>query len=170
MSTAPPRYYGKFRGTVKNNIDPLLQGRVQVAVPFPLGEGTLAWAMPCVPYAGDGVGLFLVPPVGASVWIEFEAGDLDRPILGGCFWATASQVPASPAVPEMKVFKTGTLTLELSELPGAGGLTIKVASPAVLMPIAIALTSSGIELKVGASKIVLSGTSVSVNDGALEVM
>ncbi len=170
MTAGPPQYYGKYRGTVTNNIDPLLQGRVQVAVPFPLGGGTLAWAMPCVPFAGDGVGLFLVPPNGASVWVEFEAGDLDRPILAGCFWATPSQVPASPAIPEMKVLKTENLTVELCELPGAGGVTIKVASPAVALPIDIAMTSSGVEIKVGASKLVLSSTSVSINDGALEVM
>ena len=36
--------------------------------------------------AGSGVGLFTVPPVGANVWVEFEGGDIDYPILAGCFW------------------------------------------------------------------------------------
>ncbi len=46
-----------------------------------------------MPYAGDGVGLFAVPPVGANVWVEFEGGDPDYPILAGCFWGRA-RLPA----------------------------------------------------------------------------
>lgn len=61
-----------------NNVDPMLLGRVQVSVPEVLGPGRLSWA---VPYAGDGVGFFAVPPVGAAAWVEFEAGDPDYPIL-----------------------------------------------------------------------------------------
>jgi uncharacterized protein involved in type VI secretion and phage assembly len=80
------QFFGKYRGQVANNIDPMLLGRIQVKVPAVLGDGDLSWAMPCVPYAGASVGLFLVPPVGANVWVEFEAGDTDYPISSGCFW------------------------------------------------------------------------------------
>ena len=41
-------YFGKYRGTVKNNIDPMFMGRVQVSCPAVLGEGNLSWAMPSV--------------------------------------------------------------------------------------------------------------------------
>ena len=44
-----PPFYGKYRGKVENNVDPLQQGRVQVSVPAVLGDGRLSWAMPCVP-------------------------------------------------------------------------------------------------------------------------
>ena len=54
------------------------------------------WALPAVPYAGDGVGFFMIPPIGASVWIEFEHGDPDYPIWTGCFWADAGPA-AGPA-------------------------------------------------------------------------
>ena len=37
-------------------------------------------------------GFFAVPPVGAGVWIEFEAGDVSRPIWSGAWWATG-EVP-----------------------------------------------------------------------------
>ena len=80
------QFFGKYRGTVANNIDPQMMGRVQVSVPSVLGEGQLSWAMPCVPYAGSGVGFFAIPPNGANVWVEFEAGDPDYPIWSGCFW------------------------------------------------------------------------------------
>jgi hypothetical protein len=161
-------FYGVYRGTVEGNLDPLQRGRVQVKVPAVLGDGRLSWAEPCVPYAGDKVGLFAVPPVGANAWVAFEAGDPERPVLLGTFWG-AGQVPATPAVPDVKVWKTGAISLTLSDLPGAGGLTIEVGSPAVSVPMKLACTASGIELSIGASKIVLSAASVSVNNGALEV-
>jgi hypothetical protein len=169
MTPAPQRFYGKYRGTVENNLDPLQQGRVQVSCPAVLGEGTLSWAMPCTPYAGNGVGLFLVPPVDANVWVEFEGGDSQRPILGGCFWGIG-EVPATPALAETKVLKTDSMSVELNDLPGVGGLTISVESPAVLATITVACTASGIELSVGSAKVMLSPVSVSINDGALEVI
>lgn len=161
-------FYGKYRGSVVNNVDPLLQGRVQVTVPAVLGDGRLSWAMPCVPYAGDQVGLFAVPPVGANVWVEFEGGDPASPILGGCFWGSG-QAPGT-GLPTTKVFKTDGVTITLEDLPGAGGLTIDVEPPAVAMPMTISCTSSGIELSIGASTVVLGPASVSINNGALEVI
>ena len=168
-NTQPRRYYGKYRGTVKNNVDPMQQGRVQVSVPQILGEGRMAWAMPCVPYAGNGVGLFMVPPVDTNVWVEFEAGDLDKAILAGCFWGQG-EVPVTPALAEVKVLKTDSISFELSDVPGAGGLTIEVGPPAAPLPMTISCTSEGIELSIGAAKVLLSAASVSVNDGALEVI
>lgn len=161
-------FYGKYRGTVVNNVDPLQRGRVQVSVPAVLGEGRMSWAEACVPYAGEGVGLFTVPPVGANVWVEFEAGRTDRPILAGCFWAQG-QTPGN-GLPTTTVLATGSVTITADDLPGGGGLTITVGPPAVPVELKLACTSAGIELSVGASKLVLSPTSVSVNDGALEVI
>jgi len=163
------QFLGKFRGVVMNNIDPLLLGRVQVSVPAVLGSGQLSWAMPCVPYAGAQVGWFLVPPVGANVWVEFEAGDPDYPILAGCFWG-AGEVPASPAVPQMKVFKTDGITLTVSDVPGGGGFTLEVNPPVVGAPLKMVFNSSGIEVSNGAASIKLTPASVSVNNGALEVI
>lgn len=161
-------YHGIYRGRVAGNLDPNGLGRVQVSVPAVLGEGRMAWAMPCSPYAGNGVGLFLVPPVDASVWVAFENGDLDRPIVLGGFWAMG-EAPATPALAQKKVLKTDAVTLTFDDTSGAGGVTIEVTSPAVAKPVTIKASSSGLELSVGGSKIVLNGISVSVNDGALEV-
>lgn len=163
------RFYGKYRGKVEQNLDPMLLGRVQVSCPAVLGTGTLSWALPCAPYAGDGVGLFLVPPVGANVWVEFEGGDPLQPILGGCFWGVG-QVPASPAVAQVKILQTDAIKLELSDLPGAGGLTLEVGPPAVPTPVTIKASSTGVEISMGKNKIALTQASVSINDGALEVM
>ena len=79
------RLIGKYRGTVTDNVDPLGADRIEVSVPSVLGRET-QWAMPCVPYAGPDIGFHALPPAGASVWIDFEGGDHDRPVWSGCFW------------------------------------------------------------------------------------
>ena len=107
------------------------RGRVQVSVPAVLGSGRLSWAEACVPYAGDQVGLFAVPPVGANVWVEFEAGDPDHPILAGCFWGTERSRPRATACRRRRCSKTDGMTITADDLPGGGGLTVEVAPPAV---------------------------------------
>lgn len=163
------RFYGKYRGKVEQNLDPMQLGRVQVSCPAVLGTGTLSWALPCTPYAGNGVGLFLIPPVGANVWVEFEGGDSLQPILAGCFWGVG-EVPASPAVEQIKLLKTDAIKLELSDLPGAGGVTLEISPPAVATPVTIKASTTGVEISMGKNKIALTQASVSINDGALEVM
>lgn len=161
-------FYGLYRGKVENNVDPMTRGRVQVSVPAVLGDGRLAWAEPCVPYAGNQVGMFAVPPVGASAWVQFEGGDPDYPVLAGCFWGDGES--PSPGVPQVKVFATDSITVTASDLPGAGGLTIEVGAPAVSVPLKLVLGPTGVEVSTGASTITLDGVTVSVNNGALDVM
>jgi len=160
--TAP--MFGKFRGVVSDNRDPLMLGRIRAKVADVFGDNESGWAMPALPYAGKSVGLFLVPPTDAFVWIEFEHGDPEYPIWSGCFWAQG-EVPASPAVAEMKVLKTDLVTVTINDLPGAGGLTIETTQG---MKIKISATGIEIDNGMGAS-IKLSGPQTSVNGGALEV-
>src|SRR5689334_1403488 len=91
------RFYGKYRGKVIDNVDPLFLGRIMALVPA-ISEIPLTWAMPCVPYAGPGVGFYAIPPLDANVWIEFEGGDPDYPIWTGCFWEEG-QVPLEAPPP-----------------------------------------------------------------------
>src|SRR5262249_19103829 len=103
------RFYGKYRGLVAINIDPLGQGRLKAIVPEVLGVIPSSWALPLTPYAGTLAGLFTVPMIGAGVWIEFEAGDVTRPIWSGCWWGSA-QVPlnelGAPSTFASKVLRT----------------------------------------------------------------
>ena len=94
QSSQSGRYFGKYRGQVEINLDPMMQGRVQVSCAAVLGDGQMSWAMPCSPYGGSGVGFFMIPPVGANVWVEFEGGNIDYPIWSGCFWGVG-EVPAT---------------------------------------------------------------------------
>ncbi len=68
------------------------------------------------------------------------------------------------------MFKTDAVTLELSDLPGGGGLTLEVEPPAVPTPLKLVLNASGIELTNGGPSVKLTPASVSVNNGALEVI
>src|SRR4051812_15362894 len=80
------QFYGKYRGTVINNMDPLSLGRIIVQVPAVLGLIPSSWALPCVPFAGKGTGFYFIPDIGSNVWIEFEGGNSGSPIWVGCFW------------------------------------------------------------------------------------
>jgi uncharacterized protein involved in type VI secretion and phage assembly len=103
------RFYGKYRGIVQDTDDPRGMGRIRAQVPEVLDDQTSPWALPCVPFAGEGLGHHMIPPVGAAVWIEFEAGDPSRPIWTGCWWGEG-QVPESnqdtPARPPLKIIRT----------------------------------------------------------------
>ena len=139
-------FFGKYRGKVAGNQDPMSLGRIQVEVPAVLGSGRQSWAMPCVPYAGKKVGFYAIPPVGANVWVEFEGGDPDYPIWSGCFWGS-NEVPANPALPEVKVFKTEGITLTMSDLDAKKGkFSIEVTKPVVQQPLKLVMDSNGIEL------------------------
>jgi uncharacterized protein involved in type VI secretion and phage assembly len=86
------RFFGKYRGTVVNNEDPTSRGRIKVRVPAVMGTAEI-WALPCLPLAGPGMGVYLIPEVGAGVWVEFEAGDPSYPIWSGGYWGDG-QTPA----------------------------------------------------------------------------
>ena len=133
------RFYGKYRGIVLNNQDPLQIGRLQAIVPEVLGEVPSGWALPCAPYAGTGSGFYAIPMIGAGVWIEFEAGDPSRPIWTGAWWATG-EVPmdeqTTPSQPTRKILRTdfGLIvslddlqqTITLSDAVGLNLMSIKV--------------------------------------------
>lgn len=91
----PAGYHGKYRGVVESNLDPQQIGRLRIIAPQVTSQA-LAWALPCLPGAGPGCGLFLIPPVGANVWVEFEQGDLARPIWSGGWWSSPSELPDAP--------------------------------------------------------------------------
>ena len=47
------RFFGKYRATVLNNVDPETRGRLMLTIPDVLGLIPSTWAEPCVPLAGD---------------------------------------------------------------------------------------------------------------------
>ena len=108
------KFYGKYRGRVNDNRDPEGLGRIRALVPDVIGDEETGWALPSAPYAGDGVGFFLVPPIGANVCIEFEKSNPDNPIWVGGFW-DRNQTPKIPANPDVKVIKTDSVIITINE-------------------------------------------------------
>ncbi|WP_372729435.1 phage baseplate assembly protein V [Nocardioides sp.] len=80
-------HFGKYRGLVVGTADPDQLGRLQVSCPSVLGD-IYVWAMPCLPYGAYARGRPPAPPPGTTVWVEFEEGDVERPIVAGYFWVT----------------------------------------------------------------------------------
>lgn len=165
-------YFGKYRGLVLDNVDPMQIGRLLVQIPDISNVLPSSWAMPCVPFAGIQSGFFAVPEIGSGVWIEFEQGDPDYPIWVGCYWDSAADVPAlalaaPPGLQQVVIQTTGENTLMISDVPGpSGGILLKSATGAL-----ISISDIGITISNGqGASIVMTGPAVTVNEGAIEVI
>ncbi len=155
------RYFGKYRGLVRDVDDPENLGRIVAQVPEVYGGMDSPWALPAVPFAGDGHGLVVLPEVDDGVWIEFEAGDISRPVWSGCWWASG-ELPAPGAKAVRTLVTSGGHKFVLDD--EAKKLQLLHSGGAELT-----MTDNDITLKIGATQIVLSASGVSVNNGALEV-
>jgi uncharacterized protein involved in type VI secretion and phage assembly len=120
------KYYGKYRGMVLNNVDPMQLGRIQVQVPDVGGLIPSSWAMPCFPISGKQMGAYMIPQIGTGVWVEFEQGNPDYPIWSGCWFGSAAEVPAlaltaPPPLSDIVLQTALQNTFLLSDLPGPTG-------------------------------------------------
>lgn len=105
------RFWGKYRGVVLQTVDPEMRGRLWVSVPDVWGPNISSWALPCVPYAGISQGMYVVPPIGANVWVEFEHGHPDYPIWVGGWWGSIGDAPlvAKQSAPSLPTFALESL-------------------------------------------------------------
>jgi hypothetical protein len=175
--TEDQRYWGKYRGTVVNNVDPELRGRLLVTVPDVLSFVPSTWAEPCVPLAGPTgppMGVYMVPPIGAGVWVEFEHGDPNRPIWVGCRWGAQSDIPplaraGNPADPNIVIQSLLQHTFMISDMPPTpvtGGIMLKSTTGAMIV-----VNDSGIYISNGkGAMITMVGPTVTINNGALVVI
>lgn len=169
------KFFGKYRGTVVNNIDPEGRGRITAMVPDVLGLVPSTWCEACVPLSGPGgplAGAYFVPPPGAAVWIEFEHGDKDHPIFAGCRYGSGVDVPAlahtgTPVSPNIVLQTAGQNALVISDLPGpTGGIMLKSMTGATLI-----VNDTGIYIQNGkGASLTLIGPTVTINNGALVVI
>ena len=165
-------FYGKYRGTVVTNVDPMQIGRIQVIVPDVSSLMPTTWAMPCFPHAGKQMGAYVIPQVGAGVWVEFEQGDSDYPVWSGCYYGTVAEVPAlalagNPASPNIVLQSTAQNSIVISDLPGpTGGIMLKSTTGATII-----VNDTGIYIQNGkGASLVMTGPTVTINNGALVVI
>ena len=158
-----------------NNVDPMQIGRLHGAwCPTSSSLIPSTWAMPCVPLAGMQMGVFVVPPIGAGVWVEFEQGDPDYPIWTGCFWGSAAEVPAlalagDPGEPEHRAADAGAEHADRDQRPARA----RPAGSCSRAPPArsIIVNDTGIFIQNGkGATIVMTGPTVTINNGALVVI
>lgn len=178
------RFYGKYRGLVIDNVDPELRGRILAQVPGIYDFEPSPWALPAMPVSSLESGVFAVPGIGASVWIEFEQGRAAFPIWTGGFWPNTAEVPlASVLGPETKIVlqtslgnmlllddETAGVTLETtlghSIMLNAEGITLRTSTGTML-----AISDAGIIMTTAAGgSISIVGSVVQINDGALMVI
>ncbi len=166
------KFFGVYRGTVVDNIDPLQIGRLMVLVPDAGGVIPSTWAMPCVPIAGKQMGTFMVPQIGSGVFVQFEAGDPDRPVWMGGWWGDVAEVPALalagvPGDPNIVIQTTLQNGIVVSDLPGpTGGIMLKSTTGATII-----VNDTGIYIQNGkGASIIMTGPTVTINEGALVVI
>jgi len=153
------RFYGKYRGTVTDVESSTL--RIKAEVPSVLGTTPTGWCLPCVPYAGPNMGFFVLPEVGAGVWVEFEGGDVSYPIWTGCYWRASEQPSDASATVRGLVTGAGHKLLFDDDAPSATQEDPNGNS--------VTFDSSGLTLANGGQSLVVSSSSISADDGAWEV-
>jgi uncharacterized protein involved in type VI secretion and phage assembly len=169
------KYYGKYPGTVVQNIDPENRGRLMCEVTDVLGFVPGSWAECCAPLAGPvgpPMGAYLVPPIGAGVWIEFMYGDPSKPIWTGCRFGSAANVPpiarlGLPVSPSIVLQTAGQNALVISDTPGPqGGIMIKSTTNAFII-----VNDTGIYISNGkGATITMVGKQIDINQGAITVL
>ncbi|WP_437779040.1 phage baseplate assembly protein V [Sorangium sp. So ce1097] len=169
------KYFGKYRGKVVDNGDATHRGRLLVTVPAVLGALEV-WAMPCVPYAGKGVGFLALPEPGTGVWIEFEGGDPSYPIWTGCFWGDDEAPEKGDA--KIKVLRTEKGTIRVDD--GNDAILLENSSQARTEVAQSVITeagqsrhsvgAAGVVSEQGKGKVEVTTAAVLVNNGALQVI
>jgi hypothetical protein len=91
--------YGKHRGIVMNTKDPLHKGRVQVYCPSihaNIPEANLPWAEVASFFGSlEDQGSVFTPPAGSTVYVEFEGGSRESPVVSGAVHNMTRQRKAS---------------------------------------------------------------------------
>lgn len=151
--------FGKYAGTV-TEVDEATM-RLKAKVPEILFEQASGWAMACVPYAGDGYGIAFLPEVGCGVWIEFEGGDVSRPIWSGCYWRDGQK--PSDAAEKVKVIQTKEGAKIVFD-DDAKSITVSDSHGNE-----ITLDDSGIKLSRSSMSVEITQSAVKINDSSLEV-
>lgn len=178
MTWVKTHYFGKYAGKIATDgtTDPLSKGRLKVEVPDVFGAGVAVWALPCVPYAGEGVGFKSFPKEGSNVWVEFEKGDISYPIWTGFFWGDNDMPSEAGDGDNIKLWKTGSILIQIDDeneeikITSTGGATLTLAADikGEVSSSTLTVDTTGITADAGGTVEVTSVT-VAINGKALVV-
>jgi phage protein D/phage baseplate assembly protein gpV len=87
------KIYNPIVGIVKDNVDKDKMGRVQVYFPDLSDSNLSEWARVSTPMAGEGMGMYFLPDVGDEVLVQFEQGDINKPMVIGSVWSGKKRPP-----------------------------------------------------------------------------
>jgi hypothetical protein len=172
----PQKFYGKYKGTVVQNADPGMRGRIICEVPDVLGLVPSSWCEACAPLAGSTgppCGVYMVPAIGAGVWVEFEQGDPNKPIWSGCRFAPGNVPPlaltgppVSPNIVMQTALQNMIMVSDLPPSPLTGGIVLRSTLGAMIV-----VNDSGIYLSNGkTATITMVGGQIDFNVGALTIL
>lgn len=163
------RYYSSYRARVVDNDDPQRQDRVRVVVQRlnASGEEPLAaWAYPKLAgVTGEaGAGSSEVPPVGAFVWVEFEDGQIDKPIYTTGGWWGKREKPDAFASLDWRgwVSRKGHRFLRHDPEQGSGEMVWQHADGQSIRQ----LEGGALEIKSGQSVARVEGSKITLSTGA----
>jgi hypothetical protein len=164
-------FYGKYRGIVRDIDDDDGLGRIKAEVPAVFEDRLSPWALPAFPFAGEDHGFVLMPEVGDGVWIEFEAGDLNRPIWSGCWFASDERPDPKGNTARVLVTSAGhKIVVDEDEdeiqIQHPGGAEFTMSSDEIVLKLGLCelkITQSEINLNNGMVKVTAAGASL-VND------
>lgn len=168
------KYWGKYRGTVVQNADPEFRGRILCTVPDVLGIVPSSWCECCTPLAGPTgppMGVYMVPIIGAGVWVEFEHGDPGKPIWTGCRVATGNVPPLAltnaldPNICIQSLLQHSLMISDLPPSPMTGGIILRSATGAMVV-----VNDLGIFISNGkGAMITMVGPTINMNNGAMAI-
>jgi uncharacterized protein involved in type VI secretion and phage assembly len=177
-------------GTVTNNFDSLMEGKVLVRVPAIDQE---IWVRLAAPGAGSGAGLFYVPRVGDEVLVALAGDDPTDGFLVGGLWNDRDRIPVGDPVSALakRILRSGVTAgtgheIELDDTEQSVTITTSTKQKITLDPGKIELTNlagtvkitldnagqsvsitAAASLKLEAPQITLKGATVEVNGTAM---
>jgi hypothetical protein len=170
------KFYGKYRATVINNVDLEFRGRLMCMVPDVLGVIPSSWCEACTPLAGPTgppMGVYMVPPIGAGVWVEFEQGDPSKPIWSGCRFGIGDPPtlalagnPADPNIAIQSLLQNLVMISDMPPSPVTGGIILKSTAGAMIV-----VNDSGIYISNGKGAVItLIANAIDFNMGAMTII
>lgn len=146
-------YFGKYRATVADVNDPEQRGRVRVYCPKVLGDYMSNWCEPCIPFAYERGGDFYVPKLNDFVWIEFEEGDQDHPIVVGGLHSIANTSLNSGYTVNKRVLEFDGGRIEMT----AEKIYVQIGGSSITLNV-----SGAIDI-IGSSTITINGATLNLN-------